>query len=356
MNLLREHRVKILISLVVAGCFVWLLNRGALPIWPAPKPLARFDWSTLCAYLGLWTVVHIIRAVRWQLLLAPLAPVPLKKTVGVAFVGFAAVILLPLRTGEVVRPALIRQKENLSGWSATGTVAAERIIDGLMLSVLLWFGILAAVPMEPLPDQIGDLPISPKLLPAATYSALLLFTAAFTAMALFYFAREWAYRQTRATLGRIAPKLADWLAERVDRLAQGLKFLESPRVAAPFIALTAVYWLLNAASTLLLAEGCGLAEMTYPQACVVMGVLALGVMVPNAPGFFGAFQLAIYAALALYFPQDQLLGDGSVLVFMMYAAQLGITLSGAVVGAYLARGTSQSSNRAKDQWCARPEP
>lgn len=337
MNFLREHRTKILLSLLVAGCSIWLLNQGALPIVPDTAALASFDWRTLYFYVALWCVVHVVRAARWQLLLAPLATVPIKKTMGVAFIGFAAVILLPMRTGEVVRPALIREKGNLSGWSAAGTVAAERVIDGLLLSLLLWFGILVADPMSPLPDRIGDLPVSPALVPAATYSALTLFAGAFAAMAAFYFARDWAHRATRATIGVISPRIAMALAQRVDKLAQGLKFLSNPKVAVPFVTLTAVYWLLNATSTLLLARGAGLLSMTYPQACVVVGVLALGVMVPNAPGFFGAFQLAVYAALALYFSQDQLFSSGSVLVFMMYAAQLSITLCGAAVGAHLCR-------------------
>ena len=33
-----------------------------------------------------------------------------------------------------------------------------------------------------------------------------------------------------------------------------------------------------------------------------MGVLALGILLPNAPGFFGAFQISIYAGFAMFFP------------------------------------------------------
>ena len=54
-----------------------------------------------------------------------------------------------------------------------------------------------------------------------------------------------------------------------------------------------------------------------------MGVLGLGVLVPAGPGLFGAFQASTYAALAMYFHDDVVLGPGTVFVFLLY------TISGA---------------------------
>jgi len=62
--------------------------------------------------------------------------------------------------------------------------------------------------------------------------------------------------------------------------------------------------------------------MTFPQACVLIGVVALGILVPNAPGFFGAYQLSVYAALTLYFPPETVVGAGGAYVFLVYAAQV----------------------------------
>jgi hypothetical protein len=57
-----------------------------------------------------------------------------------------------------------------------------------------------------------------------------------------------------------------------------------------------------------------------------MGVLGLGVVVPNAPGYFGAFQLSLYAGLALYFQADVVTAAGAVFVFYAYVLQLGVTV------------------------------
>lgn len=57
-------------------------------------------------------------------------------------------------------------------------------------------------------------------------------------------------------------------------------------------------------------------------------MLGLGVIVPAGPGLFGAFQIGTYAGLAPFFPLAILQTSGAAMVFVAYAAQLGMmTLS-----------------------------
>jgi hypothetical protein len=296
-------------------------------------------WWTVFAYVALWCFVHVLRAVRWRFLLEPICHVPLRRIIAVSFVGFAAIVFLPLRAGEAVRPLLIRRKGELSGWAATGTIAAERIIDGLCLSLVLLAGLSFSTPLSPLPDHIGGLPISPAIVPRAAYGALALFGVAFLVMGIFYAWRDWARRTTELLIGVISPKGATWLADRVANVADGLEFLPRLKYSVPFVLATVVYWLMNAGGAWLLAWGCGLTDMTFAQACVLIGVVALGILVPNAPGFFGAYQLSVYAALTLYFPAETVVGAGGAFVFLIYAAQVFVTLGGGAVGMLLDRIT-----------------
>ena len=91
--------------------------------------------------------------------MAPIQRVPLRTVLTVTFVGFAAILCLPLRSGEAVRPVLMHRRGRLSGWAATGAVAAERIIDGLCVSIMLLVALGVATPLDPLPDRIGTLPV-----------------------------------------------------------------------------------------------------------------------------------------------------------------------------------------------------
>jgi glycosyltransferase 2 family protein len=314
------------ISLAIAGFFVWLMRAGAMPLLPSRELLSQVRWWTPIAYVLGWSVVHLVRAARWQLLLAPIAEVSLRRVLSASFIGFLAILVLPLRAGEVVRPMLIRQQGRLSAWAAAGTLGAERIVDGFMLSAILFIALQLATPLDPLPERLGDLPIPVAIIPSAAYAALLVFSCALLVMLAFYKWKVATRRVLQWGLGGISPRLSDWVASRIEHLAAGLSFLSRWRQSVPFLLMTLVYWLLNAACTWLLAWGVGFAEFDAAQACVVMGVLALGVLMPNAPGFFGAFQFSLYAGLAVFYPREQVLAEGSAFVFLMYLAQALVTL------------------------------
>src|SRR5262245_25966454 len=94
-------------------------------------------WADLAPYLAgyvvLLAVIHVCRAWRWRNLLAPLGvQVPAGRLLAISFVGFMAILAFPARLGELVRPALIRRKGELSASAALGTIAVERIVDGLL--------------------------------------------------------------------------------------------------------------------------------------------------------------------------------------------------------------------------------
>jgi hypothetical protein len=329
---LRRHAVKLGLSVVIAIGFAVLLKAGALPLVPSKESFANVRWWTVAAYPAIWLVVHFVRAGRWYWLLAAVHRVPLRRVLSVAFVGFAALVVFPLRMGEVVRPMMIRKKGHLTAWAATGTVAAERIIDGLALSVILFVSLQLAKPLDPLPDRIGNLPVPASVVPGAAYVALLAFAGAFLTMALFYWRRAFARRVTESAIGLVSKPLGRWVADRLEQVANGLTFLPRWRLTAPFLGATLLYWLLNAASGWLLAWGCGFENITFAQACANMGVLALGILLPNAPGFFGAYQISVYAGFAMYFAPELVVGPGSAYVFFMYLSQLLVTIGLGLAG------------------------
>jgi uncharacterized protein (TIRG00374 family) len=342
---LRRHGGKLAASLVVAGGFAWLLHRGALPLAPDASAFAHMRWWTVGVAVAIWTVMQFVRAARWRLLLAPMGHVPMSKVLGISFIGFAAIVLLPLRTGEAVRPLLIRRHGGISGWAATGTIAAERIIDGLVMSLMLLAGLALSTPLSPLPDHIGNLPVSPAIVPRSAYVMLIFFAIAFTVMGVFYAKRELARRITLRVVGLASPRLATWLADRVENVGEGLRFLPNVRLAAAFVAATLLYWMLNSAALWLVAWGTGFDHFSYFEACTTMGVIALGILVPNGPGFFGAYQLAFYAALAVFYPPELVQGQGAALVLLVYSCQLLVTILGAVLGAVLVRSGGEVAPR-----------
>ncbi len=312
--------------MVVALGLLWMLRSGGLPIIPARDTLTDIRWWGVGLYVLIWLVVLFVRSIRWVLLLRPLGEVPVRRVLTVSFMGLAALVALPLRTGEAVRPALISRGSSISGWAAAGTVGAERVIDGLLLSLLLITGLQLAAPLTPLPNQIGELQVPVAMVPHAARAAVLVFATAFVVMAVFYWRRAWAHAVTHRILGVVSLRFATWTTDRLERLATGLQFLPNPGTTLRFVAVTVLYWLLNSAGIWFLLWTCGFQNVSAGQALVVLGVLALGILVPNAPGYFGTFQLSAYGALALYFPPETILGKGAAFVFLLYVVQIVATL------------------------------
>ena len=165
-------------AVLLALGFAWILHTGALPIVPDQAAFGKLRWWVIPAYALIWCAVLVARSVRWYWLLAPVCEVPMARVLRVSLIGFLGLSVLPLRMGEFVRPTLIHRRGKLSWWAATGTVGAERVRDGLLISTLLFAGLVLAPPMEPLPDRIGHLPVPVAVVPVAAYGALLLFAGA----------------------------------------------------------------------------------------------------------------------------------------------------------------------------------
>lgn len=310
---------------MVAG-FLWLLRAGALPVAPPIADLQRIEWWVVPSYSAVWSSVLVLRALRWKVLLDSVHPVRAGRAIVIGLIGSAALVALPFRAGEIVRPSLIRRKGEISWWAATGTIGAERIVDGLVVSVLLLLCLRLATPRSPMPDRVGDLAVPVAAIPTAASSAAIAFAVAFAVMSLFYVRRAWARHVIEALIGRLSARAAGWAAGSLASFADGLGFLTRPGRALPFLAATLALWGLNALGIWLVARGCGLARFTIAHAFVALGVQSLGSILPNAPGFFGVFQVSMYAAFAIYFAPEEVVGPGAIAVFVLYTVSVGLSL------------------------------
>jgi hypothetical protein len=302
------------------------MKAGALPIVPPAGALDHLRPWLAVAFVIALLISMLTKYARYHFLVAPLARLPMRRLMSISSIGMALVTLLPFRLGEFARPAMLREKGKVSGWAVTGTVGAERIIDGLAFGLTLLLGLAFAPPRAPLPDHIGNLPVPAALVPRAAVLATSAFGVALLVMGAFFFWRAFARRVTERLLGVVSERLAARVAEIVSNMSDGFKFLPNLRYTLPYLAVTAVSVVTHIWAIQLLAEAVGIHTLTFARASVVVGVLALGFALPNAPGFFGAVQLALYAGLVLYLAPEQVTTAGSALVFLFYVAYLGIVL------------------------------
>jgi uncharacterized protein (TIRG00374 family) len=333
---LRRHGAKLVASVIITAGILFTLEKGGLTLWPEGGDFQNVRWWTLPAYVVTLAAMSYFRAVRWRFLLRSFVEVPRKKVLAVSWIGFAAILLMPFRIGEIVRPYMLREKGKISMSSATGTVVAERVVDGLFLSILLALALVFVPTIHPLPAKVVGLPVSVAQVRASGFVMLGVFTCAFATIAVFYFARAWARRMTLLVFGIVSKRLGDKLAETAEKLANGLHFLGRGRDAGGFLLETTAYWGLNALGMWILAWGCGVVHadgspITFGESCALMGMLGCTILIPGPPGLLGVFQAGIYAGMTMYFPTEIVTGPGSAYVFLLYGLQLVWTIGAAGV-------------------------
>lgn len=348
---LRRHSGKLVASGVITVLIVYTVHQGGLKFLPEGGDFKQVRWWTVPLYVLSLIAYTWFRSVRWRFLLRPIAEIPRRRLFAVSCVGFAAIVILPFRIGEIVRPYLIRTppEERVAGHSrtitltaATSSVVAERVIDGLYLSLVLALALFFVPTVHPLPDRVVGLPVSVEHVRMSGYAMLVLFTGAFSTIATFYFAKSWAQRTTLTLLGRLSRPLAAKLSATFEKLADGLHFFRNLPDALGFLAETTVYWGINALGVWLLAWGCGVVHAdgspaTLGEACAIMGMLGCAVLIPGPPGLLGVFQAGIYAAMTMFYPTAIVTGSGAAFVFLMYASHSLLTVALGALGLAMER-------------------
>ena len=128
---------KYVISLFVAGALLYYVFRG----WDLGDVVDRFtqvnySWVLFSVFLSI--VSHVLRAYRWNLLLAPVGYKSLStyRTFKAVMIGYLTNLVAP-RLGEITRCGVLKRTDGVNMSASIGTVVAERIFDFLGLLSLI---------------------------------------------------------------------------------------------------------------------------------------------------------------------------------------------------------------------------
>lgn len=336
--------VRLALSIGVSALFVWLSLRHA-PVREVLSSIASADKSLLFGYLVLLLVIHLVRTLRWGELLVPLGRIPFKRLNSASAIGIMMLIVLPLRLGEFARPLLVARgggagpKLRRSG--ALASIVVERIADGLFVGVL---GIVAL-------HMLGARATG-EIAEMSRHASWLVtggFFAGCVALLFAFFLREQAVALVARILRPLSPGLEKRATSMLDAFIAGLHLGSGLRVLGFFLT-TALYWALAAFGLALAARAFGLTFGPL-EACTVLAVQVVGVMVPAGPGMVGTFQFATQVGLAIFLPGVMGSGENSVraaayanTVWMMqFAQQTGLGLIFMATGHVSLRGLFASS-------------
>ena len=137
-NTFVKFLLKLALALTVGVVCVYLVLRGVdLPTtWDVLKQVSL---PAVGLYVIILALTHVLRVSRWADLLAPIrVRLPFKDLFVISSVGFMAIQALPVRLGEFVRPYFVVRSGRSRMSAVLGTVAVERIVDGLLISIIFF--------------------------------------------------------------------------------------------------------------------------------------------------------------------------------------------------------------------------
>lgn len=278
--------------LVSAALLLWVL-RDVSPaiVW---TELSRsnpwlFFWSTVAA-----TIIFPIRALRWRVILEPVAPgIPFGPLWRATAIGMMINNVLPARAGELARAfALTREVPRVSLSTSVASLVVDRLFDAV---VLLALGLVAFMdPAFPANAKIGGQPLADWALGGIALTGALLAIV----YLLVFFPR--ALIVTFEIFSRrISPKLEERGRVALQRFSDGLSVMRSPRRFFLVFLWTLVHWLISGLGTWLGFLAVGI-DLPFSAALFVQTVTGFGVALPSAPGFFGVFEAIAVLTLAVY--------------------------------------------------------
>jgi uncharacterized protein (TIRG00374 family) len=272
--------VRTAVGITISVVALWLVFRtvdlaSALAILRTASPAwIAVMFVAMLADIG-------VRALRWRVILAPVAEVRYLRTVQYLTTGYAANNVLPARLGELVRAHYIGDREGVSRSTALGTIVVERVIDFTVL-VAIAAGALVILGVR------GDLVSAIEVGVAVAVVLVVGLIVALVGHRLPGFDRA-------ARAAERYPRIRA-LAET---FRAGLAVAGRARTMVPAIALSLVAWTLTTVAFAAGAQAVGI-QLAWSQAALLAAGVNLVTAIPSGPGFVGTWELAAVRILALF--------------------------------------------------------
>jgi glycosyltransferase 2 family protein len=308
---------RLIVGIVVSVACLYFATRGA--DWNEVTTAlgrANLGWTIAIVLVSLFT--YYLRAQRWRVLLRVVGGVPLWPAMSATVIGFGASVVLPLRLGEILRPALLSRHTSVRMSAALSSVVLERLFD--MLIVILLF--LAVVFAYPIPSYLQR-------------SAAVLAGLAVTGFGtLFVMERHRAATELliQRILSRVPTRVAQAIWPLIHGLLDGLSGVAEGSTVALVLGYSLYLWVAISVTYLMSFLALGIEVPLVQASLTTMVLVAAFVFLPQAPGFLGTWQAACVLALDLFHVPH---GEAVAFAFFTWVLQMSVNVGFA--GYFVAR-------------------
>jgi len=304
--------ISMVLGVIISALTLYLAFRN-VPFTDLVKYLASINYFWILPSILVIFISFALRAFRWQVILESAHKVGFWQAFHPLMIGFMINCILPLRVGEIARPAVLQKKENIPFSTGLATVAAERVFD-ISILVILFAVLLANIQIDPNLDiVVGKHHLNMETLMVVRggmFKLLLLlivgiimvgFGATRKAInsliiripSLFFFAGS-DFKE------KIQKKACAPLVSFVENFASGFALVKYPTKICICLGLSVIIWVLAAFSYYLMAQGCPGIELSFTQLTTVMIIICFFIALPSVPGYWGLWEASGVFALIIF--------------------------------------------------------
>lgn len=242
-------------------------------------------------YLGLVLLVvlmaTILRAFRWQIILAKSFKINFLRSLEGIVIGYFSNLILPFRGGEIIRAHYVGVTTKNSTSPIISTVVIERIFDGLSVGIIFIISLLlVGLQNKDYVEKVVALVIG-------------LFSVVFSI--LFIVEKRSAilnarlFQKIRSKLNLEEHRLFGYLKE----FLVGFKSISSFSFAFKLLIISSLIWLITSIGIIFSTMAFG-HVVGYVESLVVLGILVFALSIPSTPGFIGTFHAGMTYGLILF--------------------------------------------------------
>jgi len=283
-------RSAIGIALSVA-LLVWVLRDVSLAaVWTELERSNR--WLFLASTISA-TLIFPLRAIRWRIILEPVAPMlPLGALWRSIAIGGMVNNLIPARAGEIARAYALTRETTVPFATSLASLAVDRLFD---MVVLLGLGLAALLD----PAFPSDARVAGQTLGHLAQGSIVLVVVLVAGLYMLAIFPSQLVRAFEIFARRVSPAVEERGKNALVRFSAGLSVLKSPKRFLAVLWWTIAHWLVNALAFWLGFRAVGI-DLGFAAALFLQMLVAIGVALPSAPGFFGVFEKLATVGLAIY--------------------------------------------------------
>ncbi len=285
---------KTAIGIIISALFLFLAFRN-VDFAELGAALKSANYLYIIPVVLLSLVSVSVRSLRWRYLLRPIKEIGARSLLSATFIGLMANNVLPARLGEFVRAYVIGEREQISKSTSFATIVLERILDGF--TILFFLVIVLVFYAFAFPGWLRK----------ASYFTLIFYLAAILFLILLRVNTRRAVGIAEFTLRPFPERIRNLAVRVLYAFIEGLAVLHSTRNVMIAGSLSVLVWLPHVLINHLLLASFDI-HLSIFASFLLLVALAIGVMVPSAPGFVGTVQYVCVLSLALFgVPREQAL-------------------------------------------------